>query len=60
MNKTKKKIAINEAPIHQFFLNRNRFRSGAFALAAGCEVRAVSDWIGILNCARFRIRFTLG
>jgi len=60
MNKTKKKIAISDTPIHQFFLKRNRFRSGASVTPTGCGFGAVSDFIGILNCARFRIRFTLG
>jgi hypothetical protein len=59
MNKTRKNIAINVTPIHQFFFNRNRVRSGAILTIVGCEVGADSDWEDILNSARFRICFTL-
>jgi hypothetical protein len=52
-------IAISVTPTHQFFFNRNRVPPGTFATVVCCEVEVDSDREGILNCARFRICFTL-
>jgi hypothetical protein len=60
MNRTRKNIAISVIPIHQFFFIRNRFGVEAVVIGAGCDVGTDSGWLGILNCARFRIGFTLG
>ena len=60
MKRTKKKIAINETPIHQFFFSLKRLGSGVFVTVVCCGMEVDSDCIGILNSARFRIGFTLG
>jgi hypothetical protein len=60
MKRTKKNIAISVIPIHQFFFTRNRLRSVVVVTGVDCDVGIDSDCFGILNCARFRIGFTLG
>ena len=59
MNRTRKNIATNVIPIHQFFFSLKCFGFRVVVAGTDDEVGTDSDCMDIFICARFRIGFTL-